>query len=165
MSWLFVIEDNATFFAQIREAIEQIDPRIALIQFQNKDQFLEWMTALSEHKPLSPAIPSGKFLGLVTAVETWKFRDLQLIGKFKALFVQKKLAATEEELFVVFTAYAEEISHKHRYENRNVNNVIHKPFDKVVLKQMLDIALGGRQAIKNFHVHNYKTDAKVEMLK
>jgi hypothetical protein len=165
MSWMFVIEDNQAVFAQIREAIEQIDPKIALIQFANKDQFLDWMTNLSDQKPVSPAIPSGNFLGIVTAVESWKFRDLKLIGKFKALFVQKKLAATEDELCVVFTGYAAEAAHKKRYEERSINNFIFKPVDKIVLKQMLGIALCGRQQIGNYYVHNYKTDVKIEMLK
>ncbi len=114
---------------------------------------------------IEPALPNDKFLGLVTAIETWKFKDVRLIGKFKTLFVQQKLAENENELFVIFTGYETPNFQKRRFEYKAVNNFLFKPLDKLLSKQMLDIALKGRQAIKTHYTHVQKIARQIEMLK
>ena len=166
MGWIFVIESDSTFFDQIEEAVDQIEPKVSIVRFQDREGFLDWMSGLQiDPSKLLPAIPQGQFMGLITAVDSWKFRDVKLIGKFKALFIQKGLATNEDELGVVFTGYESEVLNKKRFESRSVNNFIYKPFDGVVLKQMIEIAFTGRHAIKKYFVHNQKIDAKIEMLK
>jgi hypothetical protein len=166
MGWILVIEENLGFYSEIDEALTQIDPKLTTIRFANSSEFLQWMEKLQNHDPeISPVVPGDKFLGLVTGIESWKFKDVRLIGKFKALFVQKKLAEKEDDLFVVFTGYETPNFHKKRFEYKSVNNFIFKPFDKVLLKQLLDIAINGRQPIKTHYTHPYKSDAKIEMLK
>ncbi len=166
MSWIFVIEKDEAHAREIAEAVAQMEPTVATLRFLDPKAFLEWMTRLEQNDPqLNPPLPSGKFRGIVTSVENWKFRDVKLIGKFKALFIQKGLAQSEDELGVVFTGYEEESVHKKRYEQRSVNNFIYKPFDKVLLRQLLEIAFSGRGPVKNFYVHNYKGSFRVEMLK
>ncbi|MES2854950.1 MAG: hypothetical protein V4692_03750, partial [Bdellovibrionota bacterium] len=166
MSWIIVIEENPGVLIEVKEALTQIDPKIEVVNFDNSSGFLDWMVKLQDHDPeIAPPLPKDKFLGIVTSIESWKFKDVKLIGKFKALFVQKGLAPTEEELCVVFTGYETPSFQKKRFEYRSVNNFIFKPFDKVVLKQMLEIALNGRQKIKNHYTHVLKSDAHIEMLK
>ncbi len=166
MGWIFVIEEDLALFEQIAEAVSLIEPKIAIIRFQESKSFLDWMTGFAQHDPkLEPPTPSDHFLGIVTSVETWKFKDVKLVGKFKALFVQKGLAMNEDNLGVVFTGYEADALHKKRFENRAVNNFVYKPFDKIVLRQMLEIAFSGRHSVKKYYVHNLKLDAQVEMLK
>ena len=166
MGWIFVIENDSTFFDQIKDAVEQIEPKISIVRFDDRQGFLDWMTGLqTDATQLEPPVPKDQFMGLITSVESWKFRDVKLIGKFKALFIQKGLATDEDQLGVVFTGYESEILNKKRFESRSVNNFIYKPFDSTVLKQMIEIAFTGRHAIKKYFVHNQKMDAKIEMLK
>ena len=166
MSWIFVIEQDQSLFEEIAEAISLIEPKIDVIRFAENKSFLDWLTRYVQHdSALEPPAPKDQFLGIVTAVEPWKFKDVKLIGKFKALFIQKGLALNEDNLGVVFTGYEADALQKKRYENRAVNNFIYKPFDKIVLRQMLEIAFSGRHSVKKFYVHNLKMTAQVEMLK
>jgi hypothetical protein len=121
---------------------------------------------VQESEPaLDPPLPNDNFVGLITSIETWKFKDVRLIGKFKALFVQRKLAEKEDDLFVIFTGYETPHFQKRRFEYKSVNNFLFKPLDKLLLKQMLDIALKGRQAIKTHYTHMQKIARQIEMLK
>ncbi|RYZ63257.1 MAG: hypothetical protein EOP05_23950, partial [Proteobacteria bacterium] len=144
MGWVLVIEENQSTVEEIKDAIAQFDQKAALVHFPNSQSFLDWMDKLQKHEPnLDPPVPADKFLGLITAIESWKFRDVKLIGKFKALFIQKGFAQTEDEIFTIFTAYETADFQKRRFEYRSVNNLIFKPFDKLVLQQLLEIAFGG----------------------
>ena len=166
MGWIFVIEEDQAMFEQVEEAVSHIEPKLSILRFPNSHTFLDWMTHfIAGDKAISPPIPADQFRGIITSVEAWKFRDVQLIQKFKPLFIQKGLAQTEEELSVVFTGYEADVLNKKRFEHRSVNNFIFKPFDKLVLKQMLEIAFAGRAPIKKYYVHNLKMDKPVEMLK
>ena len=186
MGWILIIEENAGVVDGITEALAQIDPKITTVRFQNSTDFLAWMDKLKNHVPapaqapelspdetqaddpvpqLEPAIPNDKFLGLITAIETWKFKDVRLIGKFKALFVQRKLTDNEDDLFVIFTGYETPNFQKRRFEYKAVNNFLFKPLDRLLLKQMLDIALKGRQAVKTHYTHVQKIARQIEMLK
>ena len=166
MGWVLVIEENQSTVEEIKDAIAQFDQKAALVHFPNSQSFLDWMDKLQKHEPnLDPPVPADKFLGLITAIESWKFRDVKLIGKFKALFIQKGFAQTEDEIFTIFTAYETADFQKRRFEYRSVNNLIFKPFDKLVLQQLLEIAFGGRQPVKNHLTHSLKTESEVEMLK
>ena len=166
MSWLLVIEENPSLVEQISEAMAVLDPKAAVVHFPDSRSFLAWMDQVKTKAPdLQPSVPANKFLGIVTAVETWKFKDVRLIGKFKALFVQMGFAQSEEEIFVIFSAYEVPNFQIKRFEYRSVNNVIFKPFDKLVLQQVLDVAFKGRKALKNQFSHTLKSQLQIEMLK
>lgn len=166
MGWIIVIEDNLGAAAEISDSISQIDPKISIVSFGTSKDFLTWMSKLQEHDPeASASVPKDRFLGLVTSTETWHFKDVRLIGKFKSLFVQKKMAEKEDDLFVVFTGYMSAEFQKKRFEYKSVNNFVCKPFDKLVLKQVLEIAINGRQPTKTHFTHVLKSDSEVEMLK
>jgi hypothetical protein len=166
MGWILVIEENQAVYQEIADALEEIDPKLEVVQFRNSTSFLNWMEKLQNQDPeISPAVPADQFLGLITAIDTWKLKDVRLIGKFKSLFVQKKMAEKEDDLFVVFTGYESPTFKKKRFEYKSVHNFIFKPFDKLLLKQMLDVAVKGRQAIKTHYTHVQKIKLQIEMLK
>jgi hypothetical protein len=166
MGWVLVIEENQAIYDEIKDALAQIDPKAELIRFHDSWAFLDWMQKLQDQEPeLDPPRPADPFLGIVTSTETWKFKDVKLIGKFKALFVQKGFAKSEDDIFVLFTAYESPNFQKKRFEYRSVNNIIFKPFDKLVLLQILDVAMKGRTALKNKFAHTTKSNAEIEMLK
>jgi hypothetical protein len=166
MSWLIVIEENQGLSDQVTEALALIDPKAIVLPFADSRSFLAWMEQVKAKAPhLEPALPADKFLGIVTSIESWKFKDVKLIGKFKALFVQMGFAPTEEEIFVLFTAYEVPTFQIKRFEYRSVTNVIFKPFDKLVLQQALDVAFKGCKALDNKISHTSKSQAQIEMLK
>lgn len=166
MGWVLVIEENQSILTEISEAVVVIDPKAALVVFPDSHSFLKWMEGVQAQDPeLEPPLPKDKFLGLITATETWKFKDVRLIGKFKALFVQKGFAKSEDEIFVLFTTYETPQFQKKRFEYRSVNNVIFKPFDKLILQQMVHTAFQGRKALKNKFTHTLKARSEIEMLK
>lgn len=166
MGWVLVIEENQAIFDEIKDALAQIDSKAELVRFHDSWAFLDWMQKLQDQEPeLDPPRPADPFLGIVTSTETWRFKDVKLIGKFKALFVQKGFAKSEDDIFVLFTAYESPNFQKKRFEYRSVNNIIFKPFDKLVLLQVLDVAMKGRTALKNRFAHTAKSNAEIEMLK
>ena len=161
-----MIEEDPSVQNEIAEALATVDPKAQIVSFTNSQDFLGWMLKIQAHDPhVEPAVPQDRFLGLVTTITSWKFRDLRLIGKFKALFVQRGFAKTEEELFVVFTAYESPSFQIKRYEYRSVNNVVFKPFDKVTLQQVLQTAYDSAKPLKSKVTHTFKSDAEIEMLK
>ena len=161
-----MIEQDLGFVADLDEALSQIDPKLQTVRFATSTEFLAWMEKLQAHDPeLSPPLPTDVFHGLITSIESWKFKDVRLIGKFKTLFVQKKLAAKEEDIFVLFTGFETPTFQLKRFESKSVNNVIFKPFDKLLLKQLIDVALKGRVAVKTHYTHVLKAVSKIEMLK
>ncbi len=166
MSWIIVIEENELMAHQIEEAVSQIDSQIGFVHFLSSREFMAWIHLLMQKDPKALArIPSLPFRGMVTAVESWRFRDVKLIGKFRKLFVQMGFAVADDELCVVLTGYEVGHAQQKRFEQRSVNNFLHKPFDRILLKQMLEIALTGRHPVKKYHIHNQKTDVQIEMLK
>lgn len=166
MSWIIVIEENQSFLKNITEALEQVDPKTLVVSFPDSAHFMKWMSLLAAHDEATVAqLPKDKFRGVITAIESWNFRDIRLIEKFRPLFVQRGFATSEQEICVVLTGYDTPQLDKKRYEQRSVNNFIYKPFDKLLLKQMVEIAFSGRHPVKNYYVHNLKTDMQIEMLK
>lgn len=161
-----MIEEDPTAQNEIAEALAKVDPKAQVISFTKSQDFLAWMLKIQAHEPdVQPPVPQDRFLGLITSITSWRFRDLRLIGKFKALFVQRGFAKTEAELFVIFTSYESPNFRIKRYEYRSVNNVVFKPFDKVVLEQVLQIAFEGAKPLKSKVTHTQKSDAEIEMLK
>ncbi len=166
MSWIIVIEENETLAHQIEEALAQIDAQINVVHFLNSKEFMAWMNLLAQQDPAARArIPSIPFRGIITAIESWNFRDVKLINKFRQLFINMGFASANDELCVLLTGYNVDHSHQKRFEQRSINNLLHKPFDRTLLKQMLEIALTGRHPVKKFHIHNLKTEVQIEMLK
>lgn len=166
MSWIIVIEQSQDFQNQIQEALVQIDPTIVVVSFPRSKEFMEWLTLLSQNDPaVTESVPKDQFKGLITAIETWNFKDIQLIEKFRPLFVQRGFATAEDELCVVLTGFDSPGFDKRRYEQRFVNNFLYKPFDKLLLKQMLEIAFTGRHPVAKYYIHNLKTEIQIEMLK
>lgn len=166
MSWIIVIEERQEFLREIEETLVQIDPQVKIVSFPRSREFMGWLLLLSQNDPGALAIlPTDEFKGLITAIETWNFRDIKLLEKFRGLFVQRKFATSEQEICVVLTGYDTPALDKRRYELRTINNFIYKPFDKLLLKQMLEIAFTGRHPVAKYYIHNLKTDIQIEMLK
>lgn len=166
MGWIIVIEENPKSLADIQEAVLALDPKILVISFTQSSEFLNWMQDIQDHKTnLSPQVPSDKFLGLVTSIETWRFRDVKLIGKFKALFIQKGFAKSEDDIFVAITGYETPNFQKRRFEYRSINNFLFKPFEKLTLREFLRLCFAGRSALKVQDIYVAKASAQIEMLK
>lgn len=166
MSWIIVIEERQEFYREIEEALVQIDPNVKVVYFPRSREFMGWLLLLSQNDPGAEAIlPKDEFKGLITAIETWNFRDILLLEKFRSLFMQRGFATSEQEICVVLTGYDTPALDKRRYERRTINNFIYKPFDKLLLKQMLEIAFTGRHPVAKYYIHNLKTDIQIEMLK
>ena len=166
MSWIIVIEQSPDFQSQIQEALVQIDPTITVVSFPRSNEFISWINLLSQNDPtVTEGLPKDQFKGVITAIETWNFKDIQLIEKFRPLFVQRGFAKAEDELCVVLTGFDHPGFDKRRYEQRFVNNFLYKPFDKLLLKQMLEIAFTGRHPVAKYYIHNLKTEIQIEMLK
>ena len=166
MGWVLVIEENQSVLTELSEAVALTDSKAVLVSFPDSHSFLKWMDGVQAQNPeLDPPLPKDKFLGFITALESWKFKDVRLIGKFKALFIQRGFAKSEDEIFAIFTTYDSPQFQKKRFEYRSVNNVVFKPFDKLILQQMLSTAFMGRKALKNKFTHTLKARSDIEMLK
>ncbi len=166
MNWIIVLEKRLELRLEIEEALSQVDPSINVIPFSSSNELMSWLNGISKRDVAAMArVPSGQFRGIVTEVESWNFKDVRLIEKFRPLFYQMGFAPKDQELCVVLTGYDTPQLHKKRFERRSINNFIFKPFDKLLLRQMLEIALTGRHGGAKHHIHNLKVDLQVEMLK
>lgn len=90
---------------------------------------------------------------------------MSLLRKTRDLFIKKGLCTTEDPTSLVLTSFESPDFDIKLAEDRIINNVIFKPFDKLMMQQHLTFAIGGRHPASQYSVHNMKTTAAIEMLK
>ena len=92
-------------------------------------------------------------------------QHLDLLRKTQSMFVQKGICTKVDPTAIVISAYDNPGFDIEMVEDRIINNVIFKPFDKMILLQHLIFAISGRHPPTDNTLHNMKTTAIIEMLK
>lgn len=191
MKYVYILEDDSKFLSEILEALEKIDPKLTPRVFSNLEQFANWIQLLS--KEGVAAIPRGgldprasadegnpaeagaegssggsgpdQLVAVISSNPILGSKHIPLLRKTQGLFVQKGLCTKEDPTAFVITAFDNPDFDIETVEDRVINNVIFKPFDKMILQQHLIFAIGGRHPPSEYKIHNFKTSAIVEMLK
>lgn len=146
---VLLLETDARFESPVREALREIDPQIQLLvltKIEDVDQAL---------RKESPELAADAVIrGLVLPAEA--------PSKPEALS-QRLPGISLPPILVTCFEHSEKLVHD--WALTGVFNLLPKPYDPLLLKQHLRIALHPSEPPKDFATHNLKTSARIEMLK
>lgn len=161
------------------EAIHKIDPQLRVRYFLSLEEFAKWIRVVMEEGAM--AIPKGgtpppgqaedsggsppQLALVVSKNEFLGTKHMALLRKTRELFIKKGLCTAEDPTSLVITSFENPDFDIKLVEDRIINNVIFKPFDKLILQQHLTFAIDGRHPPSQYSVHKMKTSAAIEMLK
>ncbi len=182
MKFIYVLEDDIRVQREVFEALISIDPQLQVRFFLNLSEFHEWLKIAMTEGPLSlannghrhsldtsdPSTPNATDeLRLVIAKnEFLGTQHMGLIRRARDFFIRKKICNSEEPTAAILTAFDSPEFDIKLAEERIINNVIFKPFDKLILKQHLEYALSGRHPLESSAtVATMKISSTIEMLK
>ncbi len=181
MKFVYVLEDDPKFQKEIAEAIAIVDPKIQIRLFPKLEIFVEWLKVLMTTGPAAIAqggavqkfvpqedVPENEAHQLVLVISKVEFMgpgQLELLRKTRKLFVERQVCTVEDPTAFVLTAFDNPEFEIRKLENAILNNVILKPFDRLILTQHLTFAIDGRHPPTKNTVINQKTTAVVELLK
>ena len=191
MKFVYILEKDVRFIDEILENLQKIDPQLKVRIFPELESFANWIQLLAKEGvkaiskggispenfpglknqgPAAEAVAeassaSDQLVLLISDNDILGSRHIDLLKKTQALFVQKEICTKEDPTAIVITGFNNPEFDISAIEGRLINNVIYKPFEKLILLQHLIFAIGGRHPATNNTLHNRKTSAIVEMLK
>ena len=180
MRFVYVLEDDAKFQKEIVEAIQNIDSKIQIRIFGKLDQFVSWIKEMMATGPESIAkggVPphwlppqpiteeAHQLVTIISKIEFLGVRQIPLLKKTRDQFIKKNICTKEDPTAFVLTTFDEPTFHIKELRDRILNNVIYKPFDRLILTQHLTNAIDGRHPPSKFTIANQKSSALIEMLK
>lgn len=181
MKFIYILEDDERIQKDLFETLKNIDPKLAIRFFHSLAEFHEWLkVSVSEGAlalatggrtykddtgpPLEPS--SSHQLRLVIAKnEFMGIQNLGLIKRAREFFLRKKMCSEQELTALILTAFDSPDFDINLAEERIINNVIFKPFDKLILKQHLEYALTGHHPVTSTAVASMQINSTIEMLK
>ncbi len=195
MKFVYILEKEIRFINEILESLQKIDPQLQPRIFKDLDGFAKWIQLLSKEgvaaiakggvKPIdfgglrtdllgapnaegtepTKSAEADQLVLLISDNDILGSKHLALLRKTQELFVQKGLCTKEDPTAIVISAFDNPGFDIEMVEDRIINNVIFKPFEKMILLQHLIFAISGRHPPSNNTLHNMKTSAIIEMLK
>jgi hypothetical protein len=180
MKYIYILENEAKFRDEMIEAIHKIDPQLMVRYFESLEDFAKWIRLLMmeghEALPKGGIAPTGQVekegdvgphtLSLIISKnEFLGAKNMSLLRKSRDMFITKGICTKEDPTSLVITSYENPDFDIKLVEDRIINNVIFKPFDKLMLQQHLTFAISGRHPPSQYSVHNMKTSTTIEMLK
>lgn len=180
MKFVYILEDDPKFQQDITNALKFIDPKLQIRLFSKLEFFVSWLKIMMSEGAQSIA-QGGQAPGFLPAEEVSKeehqlvliiskieylgARQLSLLKKTRNLFISKNICTKEDPTAIVLTAFENPNFKIRELEDRILNNIIFKPFDRLILTQHLIFAVEGRHPPSKNTIVNQKTSAIMEMLK
>ncbi len=182
MKFIYVLEDDIRTQKEIFESIQSIDSKLSVRFFLNLAEFHEFLKLTLIEGPLALA-KSGRrheldmtepvegtdtdVLRLVVAKnEFMGTQNMGMLRRLREFLIRKKICSLEEPTAAILTAFDSPEFDIKLAEEGIINNVIFKPFDKLILKQHLEFGLAGRHPLENAStVATMKLNSTIEMLK
>lgn len=181
MKFIYILEDDERIQKDLFDTLQNIDQRLHIRFFENLYQFHEWLkTAIQvgakalatggfklDYDHSEDIAPSASHeLRLVIANnESLGTKNMNLVERARDFFIRKKMCSEFEPTALILTAFDSADFDISLAEKRIINNVIFKPFDKLILKQHIEYALSGRQPLDSLTVAAMKIHSTLEMLK
>lgn len=181
MKFIYILEDDERTQKDLFETLKNIDPKLAIRFFHSLAEFHEWlkisvsegaMALATGGKPYRedtgpPIEPSSSHeLRLVIAKnEFMGIQNIGLIKRARDFFLRKKMCSAQEPTALILTAFDSPDFDISLAEERIINNVIFKPFDKLILRQHLEYALTGHHPVTSTAVASMQINSTIEMLK
>lgn len=181
MKYIYVLEDEPKLQEQIFKALKVSEPESKIRFFISIDEFHKWIiqavklgnqslhaggvaTASDPEKDLV-AQPDDHLLLLISKEEWLGSRHMALIRKTQEMLIRKKICTKEDPTRLVLSAFENPDFDIKLVEDRVICNVIFKPFDELILQQMLHFALKGHHPASESFVHSVTGEYQVEMTK
>lgn len=181
MRFVYILEDDQKFQKEMVDAIISIDPQIQIRLFSTLEKFAAWvkfmMTTGVSSIPQGGETPSWlppvqlseneqhQLAMVISKVEYLGSKQIPLMKKTRDLFISRNICTKEDPTAFVLTTFEDPMFKIKELEDRILNNIIFKPFDKLILTQHLTFAIDGRHPPSKYAISNQKTAAIVEMLK
>ena len=182
MKFIYVLEDDVRIQKDLFETLKSIDPKLHIRFFTTLADFHEWLKTAVHDGPKAlanggirhpadttdPVEPSSAHeLRLVIAKnEFLGTQNMGLVRRARDFFLRKKMCAEHEPTALILTAFDSPNFDIKLAEDRIINNVIFKPFDKLILRQDLEYALTGHHPLgSSSTVATIKINSTIEMLK
>lgn len=180
MRFAFILENEERFQKEIAETILQFDPKIQIRIFEDLVSFASWVKEFIQNGPVTlnnAGVPKDFIIQqavknephvltlVISKIEFLGKNQIPLIKMAKEAFVQKGLSTKEDPTSFVLTAFDDGTAKINDYTTNVLNNILFKPFDKLILSQHIICAIDGRHPPSSYTVANQKTSAIVEMLK
>ncbi len=182
MKYVYVLEDDQKLQSQICESIRKSEPQAQIRFLSSFESFQKWLNlALTEGQkalfqggekletdlnPISTSWdPADELILLITKDEWLGYRYLKLIKKTLDTFIRKQICTKENPTRLVITAFESPDFDLKLAEDPIVSNVIFKPFDELILQQLLHYACVGHSPPTQSFVHKVQTAQEVEMTK
>jgi hypothetical protein len=181
MKYIYVLEDELKFQEQIYKALKVSEPDAKIRFFVSIEEFQKWIvqavklgnqslyfggSALaSDPEQELVAQPDDHLLLLISKEEWLGSRHMALIRKTQDMLLRKKICTVEDPTRLVLSAFENPDFDIKLVEDRVICNVIFKPFDELILQQMLHFALKGHHPASESFVHSVTGEYQVEMTK
>ncbi|KHD89628.1 MAG: hypothetical protein OM95_02575 [Bdellovibrio sp. ArHS] len=181
MKFIYILEDDERIQKDLFDTLKSIDPKLHIRFFFSLAEFHEWLKSALMTGPLALAPGGRKYkddtsediapaatheLRLVVAKnEFFGVQNMGLIKRAREFFVRKKMCSEQEPTALILTAFDSPDFDIGLAEERIINNVIFKPFDKLILKQHLEYALTGHHPVTSSTVASMNIRSTIEMLK
>lgn len=181
MKFIYVLEDDERTQKNLFDNLKNIDPRLCIRFFQSLNQFNEWLRVAIQTGPRSlavggqpfkedksePVLPSSTHeLRLIIAKdEFFGTKHMNLIKRAQEFLLRKNICSAQDPTALILTAFDTPEFDIKLAEERIINNVIFKPFDKLILRQHLEYALTGHHPVSSDTISPIKISSIIEMLK
>lgn len=179
MKYIYILENEKKFRDEMIEAIHKIDSQLMVRYFESLEEFAKWIKILMSDG--MAALPKGgiapvgqeedttsgphQLLLVISKNEFLGAKHMALLHKTRDLFIKQGVCTKEDPTSLVITSFDSHDFDIKLVEDRIINNVLFKPFDKLILQQHLTFAIGGRHPPSQYSIHNMKTTTIIEMLK
>lgn len=171
MKYILVLEDESGFKKDLLDILKSIDPQLAVRFFDSLADFHDWMKVAMIKGPL--ALAEGDVVAneddelrmIISKNEMLGTHNMDLIKKTLEFLIRKKFCIPEMPTSFVLTAFDSPDFNVLDAENSTVDNVLFKPFDKLIVKQHLEFALSGHQPLDGSTLSAIEVKDSVEMLK
>lgn len=181
MKYVYVLEAEEKFQNEIYEILISVDPQLCVRFFDTAESFSNWLKlALTDgnkalvrggfrskldSKEVTDPNPDDQLVLMFFCNEILGLKQKELIRKIKQSFIDHKLCSAEAPTAFILTIFESPDLKFRQAEDRVFNNVLFKPFDKLVSQQHLICALEGHKKPSQSVVFNMKSKTEVEMLK
>lgn len=181
MKFVYVLEDDERIKEELFEIFKNIDPTLIVRFFSDLESFHEFLIAAMKEGPRTLAT-SGQILEadkaesvspadnhelklIVANNDFFTTQNLSLLRKSRDFFVRKRICSQEQPTSIVLSAFDSPHFDLRPSQQFGINNIIFKPFDRLIVRQHLEFALKGHQANKPDTLAAIQVKASVEMLK
>lgn len=186
MKYVLVLEKDLKLQQDILNVLDKIDPKLQVRFFSDLAGFASWTALMTKEGPLAlsnagstrkranavegepdraAANADDQLVLVISSDEIMGSKNIQLIRKFQIMCMQKNVCSREDPTAFVLTAFDSPDFDIKSAEDRVINNLVFKPFDELILRQMLIFAISGRHPPSEYAIHNMKTATHIEMIK